>query len=43
VHRQGLNRGGGTSTVPNNEFNRHVRVSLAHAEPGIVAGFQLTT
>jgi hypothetical protein len=29
AHRQGLKRGAGTSTVPNSEFNRRVRVSFS--------------
>jgi len=29
AQRQGLNRGACTSTVPNNEFNRRVRVSFS--------------
>jgi len=29
AHRQGLNRGEGTSTVPNSEFNRRARVSFS--------------
>jgi hypothetical protein len=29
AHRQGLNRGAGTSTVPNSEFNRRARVSFS--------------
>jgi hypothetical protein len=33
AHRQGLNRGAGTSTVPNNEFNRRVRVSFSGRRP----------
>ena len=33
AHRQGLNRGAGTSTVPNNEFNRRVRVSFSERRP----------
>ena len=33
AHRQGLNRGAGTSTVRNNEFNRRVRVSFSGRRP----------
>jgi hypothetical protein len=33
AHWQGLNRGAGTSTVPNSVFNRRVRVSFSGRRP----------
>jgi len=33
THRHSLNRGAGTSTVPNNELNRRVRVSFSGRRP----------
>jgi hypothetical protein len=33
AHGQGLNRGAGISTAPNNEFNHRVRVSFSGRRP----------